>query len=69
MGAEQWLWIDPVALADIYLEGRSRRTFLTYDLAFCKLWVNSVEIGKFVFIWNEIDIKFYKIYCIYIVPN
>ena len=53
MEAEQYAWIDPVALTERYLEGRSRKIFPTYDLAFCKLWVHSVEIGKSVFNWNE----------------
>ena len=49
-------WTDPEALADMYLEGRSRKTFPTYNCAFRKLWVHSVEIGKSVFNWNEMDV-------------
>ena len=35
-------WMDPEALAEMYLEGRSRKTFPTYNCAFRKLWVHSV---------------------------
>ena len=49
-------WTDPVTLAEMYLEGRSRKTFPTYNCAFCKLWVHSVEIKKSVFNWNEMDV-------------
>ena len=38
------------------MEGRSRKTFTTYNCAFRKLWVHSVEIGKSVFNWNEMDV-------------
>ena len=50
-------WTDPETLAEMYLEGRSRKTFPTYNCAFCKLWVHSVEIGKSVFNWNEIMLR------------
>ena len=49
-------WTDPETLAEMYLEGRSRKTFPTYNCAFHMLWVHSVEIGKSVFIWNEMDV-------------
>ena len=49
-------WTDPGTLAEMYLEGRSRKTFPTYNCAFCKFWVHSVEIGKPVFNWNEMDV-------------
>ena len=49
-------WTDPDALAEMYLEGRSRKTFPTYNCAFRKLWVHSVEIGKSVFNWNKMDV-------------
>ena len=49
-------WTDPGTLAEMYLEGRSRKTFPTYNCAFFKLWVHSVEIGKSVFNWNEMDV-------------
>ena len=48
--------MDPEALADMYLEGRSRKTFPTYNCAFHKLWVHSVEIKKSVFNWNKMDV-------------
>ena len=43
-------------LADVYLEERLRKTFPIYNLAFCKLWVKSVEIEKSVFNWSEMDV-------------
>ena len=46
-------WTDPGTLEEMYLEGRSRKTFPTYNCAFRKLWVHSVEIGKSVFNWND----------------
>ena len=49
-------WTDPEALAEMYLEGRSRKTFPTYNCAFRKLWVHSVEIKKSVFNWNKMDV-------------
>ena len=49
-------WTDPEALAEMYLEGRSKKRFCTYNCAFCKLWVHLAEIGKSVFNWNELDV-------------
>ena len=49
-------WTDPETLVEMYLEGRSRKTFPTYNCAFCKLWILLVEIGKSVFNWNEMDV-------------
>ena len=46
-------WTDPETLAEMYLEGRSWKTFPTQSCAFRKLWVHSVEIGKSIFNWNE----------------
>ena len=46
-------WTDPETLAEMYLEGRSRKTFPTYNCVFRKLWVHSVEIGKSVFIGTK----------------
>ena len=48
--------MDPVVLAEMYLEGRSKKTFPTYNSAFRKLWVHSVEIGKSVFNWSNVDV-------------
>ena len=54
-------WMDPVTLAEMYLEGRSKNTFPTYNCAFQKLWVHSVEIGKSIFNWSEVDVAGYLI--------
>ena len=45
-----------MAMTERYLYGRSRKTFQTYKLAFCKLWVHLVKIGKSMFNWNEMDV-------------
>ena len=50
------VWTDPETLAEMYLEGRSRKTFPTCNCAFRKLWVHLVGIGKSVFNWNEMDV-------------
>ena len=49
-------WTDPEAQAEMYLESRSKKTFPTYNCAFRKLWVHSVEIGKSVFNLNKMDV-------------
>ena len=38
-----------------YLEGHSKNTFTTYSMAFRKLSVHSIEIGKSIFSWNKMD--------------
>ena len=49
-------WTDPGALAEMYFEGRSKKTFPTYNCAFRMLWVHSMEIGNYVFNWNKMDV-------------
>ena len=46
-------WIDPSKFVDMYLAGSVIRTFPTYDMAFRKLWVHGVEIGKLHFLWDD----------------
>ena len=48
-------WMDPEKFVDLYLAGRSRRTFPTYDMAFRKIWVHGIEIGKLPFWWSDMD--------------
>ena len=48
-------WIDPVRFTDMYLAGRSKKTFPTYNQAFRKLWCHGNEIGKLVFRWTDMD--------------
>ena len=48
-------WMDPEKFVDLYLAGRSRRTFPTYDMAFRKIWVHGKEIGKLPFWWLDMD--------------
>ena len=40
---------------DLYLAGRSKKTFLTYDMVFRKIWVHGIEIGKLPFWWSDMD--------------
>ena len=40
---------------DMYLAGRSKKTFPTYDMAFQSIWVHGAKIGKLTFWWSDID--------------
>ena len=42
-------WMEPGRFVDMYLAGRSKRTFPTYDMAFRKMWGHGAEIGKLPF--------------------
>ena len=44
-------WMDPEKFVDLFLAGRSKKTFPTYDMAFRKIWVHGAEIGKLPFWW------------------
>ena len=48
-------WMEPEKFVDLYLAGRSKRTFPTYDMAFRKIWVHGIEIGKLPFWWSDMD--------------
>ena len=37
-------WMDPEKFVDLYLAGRSKRTFLTYDMAFRKILAHTVSL-------------------------
>ena len=50
-------WMDPVKFADMFLAGRSKNTYLTYELAFRKLWQHAKEIGKLNFWWSDMEFK------------
>ena len=39
-------WVDPEKFAEIYLAGRAKSTFPTYDMAFRRIWFHGLEIGK-----------------------
>ena len=39
----------------MYLAGRSKKTFPTYNQAFRKLWCHGIEIGKMVFWWTDME--------------
>ena len=47
--------MDPEKFVDLFLAGRSKRTFLTYDMAFRNIWVHGAEIGKLPFWWKDMD--------------
>ena len=48
-------WMSPGKFVDMFLAGRSKKTFLTYEMAFRKLWVHAREIGKLCFYWSDMD--------------
>ena len=54
-------WVDPKKFAEIYLAGRAKSTFPTYDLAFRKIWFHGLEIGKSVFWWTPMDMAGYLV--------
>ena len=56
IGAGQQIgWVDPKRFAEMFLAGRAKSTFPTYDLVFRKLWFHGLEIGKSVFWWTPMD--------------
>ena len=48
-------WVDSEKFAKMYLAGRAKSTFPTYDMAFRKAWVHGREIGKSIFSWSPMD--------------
>ena len=48
-------WMEPEKFVDMYLAGRSKKTFPTYNMAFRKIWVHGAEIGKLPFWWTDMD--------------
>ena len=52
-------WVDPEKFADIYLAGRASSTFPTYDMAFRKIMIHGLEIGKCVIYWSPMDLAGY----------
>ena len=42
-------WVDPESFAEMFLAGRAKTTFPTYNLAFRKLWCHGIEIKKCIF--------------------
>ena len=54
-------WIDPEKFAEVYLAGRAKSTFPTYDLAFRKIMFHGLEIGKCVFDWTPMDLAGYLV--------
>ena len=54
-------WVDPKRFAEMFLAGRAKSMFHTYDLAFRKLWFHGLEIGKSVFWWTPMDLAGYLV--------
>ena len=54
-------WIDPEKFAEVYLAGRAKSTFPTYDMAFRKIMFHGLEIGKCVFYWTPMDLAGYLV--------
>ena len=49
-------FVDPDVFAELYLAGRAKSTFPTYDHAFRKAWIHGRRIGKTIFSWNSMDL-------------
>ena len=54
-------WVDPESFAEMFLAGRAKTTFPTYDLAFRKLWFPGMEIRKSIFRWTPMDMAGYLV--------
>ena len=54
-------WVDPESFAEMFLAGRAKTTFPTYDLAFRKLWHHGIEIEKCIFRWSPMDMAGYLV--------
>ena len=54
-------WVDPVRFAEMFLAGRAKSMFPTYDLVFRKLWVHGLEIRKSIFWWDPMDLAGYLV--------
>ena len=54
-------WVSPEKFAEVYLAGRARSTFPTYDMAFRKIMIHGLEIGKCVFYWTPMDLAGYLV--------
>ena len=48
-------WISAEKFTDMFLAGREKRTFPTYESVWRKMWTHSREIGKCVWSWNDIE--------------
>ena len=53
--------MDPESFAEMFLAGRAKTTFPTYDLAFRKLWYHGIEIEKCIFRWTPMDMAGYLV--------
>ena len=54
-------WVSPEKFAEVYLAGRASSTFPTYDMAFRKIMIHGLEIGKSVFYWTPMDLAGYLV--------
>ena len=54
-------WVNSEKFAEVYLAGRARSTFPTYDMAFRKIMIHGLEIGKCVFYWTPMDLAGYLV--------
>ena len=53
--------MDPESFAEMFLAGRAKMTFPTYDLVFRKLWCQGIEIKECIFCWTPMDIAGYLV--------
>ena len=54
-------WVDRESFAKMFLAGRAKTTFPTYNLAFRKLWHHGIEIDKCIFCWSPMDMAGYLV--------
>ena len=48
--------VDPDKFAELYLAGRAKSSFPSYDHAFRKAWIHGRMIGKTIFNWSPMDL-------------
>ena len=53
--------MDPESFAEMFLAGRAKTIFSTYNLAFRKLWYHGIEIKKCIFCWTPMDMAGYLV--------
>ena len=49
-------YVDPEVFAELYLAGRAKSSFPSYDHAFRKAWCHGRMIGKSIFNWTPMDL-------------
>ena len=50
-------WMSAEKFTDMFLAGRARRTFPTYEAVWRKMWTHGREIKKCVWHWNDMEMS------------